>query len=249
MKSRTRRICFGLALAATLTAAIFLAHLGYLGGDPVSLHPAGSSKPAYSVVHLSGDMGNNVGESPSLIGRLNASGISVVSLNSLSFFRQQRSPNEIAGALGGLLRRAREEFGASRVVVIGQSFGADALVLGLARLPPAERARIHRIILVVPTRDAYLRATPSELFNIQPPQLATPPSARGLTWAPLLCIHGQRELDSLCPALTMANVTQVTLPGGHLLNHDREAVFRVIAAYLDVRRGGEGKPRSAGSRR
>ena len=55
---------------------------------------------------------------------------------------------------------------------------------------------------------------------------------RSIVWAPLTCIQGARESDSLCPLLTGTRAERIVLPGGHFLQHDDAGVARLIVARV-----------------
>ena len=221
------------ALLLTLTAAIVAgAYLGYFASDPVKMlvppKAAGAARQDVAVVMLSGDMGFNVGMGPAIAARFNADRIPVMGFNSLTYFRGERTPQEVERMVRGLIVRARREFGEAKLVFVGQSFGADALELGLAGLDPSARGQIAFISLIVPTDSIYLRASPNEMLNLSPADIPALPSARQLDWLPVVCIHGAEEPHSLCPLMTQPNVRKVTLPGGHFLNRDSGAVYAAV---------------------
>jgi type IV secretory pathway VirJ component len=218
--------------AAIAIAAGLLAYIGYFGGSVFTAVPATARAPAaeqdIAAVLLSGDMGFHVGLGPQVAERLAADGISVTGVNSLTYFRVRRSPSESAGLISQAIRRALAQPGVQRVVLIGQSFGADMVNAGLPGVPEALRRRILLVTLVVPGDTIDFRASPAELFDIELADAAALPSARTLNWLPVLCIHGQVEEHSLCPLLDMPNVQRVTLPGDHYLNHDPDRVYAAI---------------------
>jgi type IV secretory pathway VirJ component len=87
-------------------------------------------------------------------------------------------------------------------------------------------------VLVVPPDTTMYRASPAEIFDFGQRGIPAAPRARRLTDVPLLCVQGAQEDDSLCPALTMPNVTRVALPGGHMLNFDPDRLYAAIAPEL-----------------
>jgi type IV secretory pathway VirJ component len=117
------------------------------------------------------------------------------------------------------------------VIVIGQSFGADIARVALASLPPALRAQVAALVLVVPGTDAYFRADPLGFAYIGTPD-ADAAAARALDWLPVTCIRGEDETDSLCPTLLAPNVRRITLPGGHFLRMDHDLLVRTVFAAL-----------------
>jgi len=235
-----KRLLFALTVAIAVFAA-FLGYLGYFGG-PVFKDFAATAQPApdkvgLGAVLLSGDMGLQVGMAPKIATRLAAEGIPVVGINSLTFFKTERSPAENQALIISAMRHALTIKGVTHVVLIGQSFGADMLQAGLSAMPPPMRARVSLIALLVPGDTLDFRASPSELFNLRQPDAYALPSASHLTWAPVLCVHGVEETDSLCPLLHLPNARIVGLPGGHFLNRDVGRVEReVLRAITDLRR-------------
>lgn len=228
-----------LGLLGLVAAALFgfAVHIGYFGGavftDVPATAPAAPGRGGVAAVILSGDMGFKVGMGPRIARRLAADGIPVVGVNSLTYFRHERTPDDVAALVAAAARRALALGHARRLVLIGQSFGADMLHVGLTRLPPDLRARVRLVALVVPTDTLIFRASPSELFNWAKPDALALPTAQALTWVPVVCIHGEEETESLCPLLSQPNVSSFALPGGHPLHGDVDAVHRVLAAMID----------------
>jgi type IV secretory pathway VirJ component len=228
--TRLRRSSAIGAFAIAFIAA-FLAYIGYLGGPVFVVLPATShSDPAMaglSAVVLSGDMGFRIGMAPRIARKLADDGIPVVGVNSLTFFRHRRTPQEVTALIIDAARRAVALAPSNQLVLIGQSFGADMLHVGLAGAGPALRNRVRMVALVVPGETVSYRASPADLLGWSAPAPALK-TARALSWAPLICIHGIEESTSLCPHLRQANMRSVALPGGHLLRHDADALEAVI---------------------
>jgi len=217
-----------LLLAFALAAALYL-YAGYYTGPlhrdlPVA-HPD-PAKPA--IVILSGDMGNRLGMAPKIAARLNARGYAVVTVNSLTYFSPRRTPGEVTALIEATMTRAMRLGRTDRVVLIGQSFGADMIHAGLAEMPLAHRKPIRLVVLVVPGKDIVFRASPIELAGIETPDQHALRTASKLTWIPVICIRGADEDNSLCPELVMPNVWRIVLPGGHKLNSDDGALEAAI---------------------
>lgn len=238
---RRRTIRITLGVVALLLAAFtgFLGYIGYLGG-PVyfEVPPTRPTPPAakgLAVVLISGDMGFKVGMGPKIAQRFAADGVPVLGVSSLAYFRHERTPAEIQALVADAARRALAFGHADRLVLIGQSFGADMMHIGLAGLPADLRARVKIVELVVPTDTVFYRASPSEMFNWVKPDAMALPTARRLTWVPALCVQGAEETDSLCPMLTQPNMRRVALPGGHPLRWDADALYRTLrGAVADI---------------
>lgn len=231
-----------LALAGLLLALLalgdFYVWAGYYHGPlyrDLASAAAGPDRPA--IVMLSGDMGNKVGMTPPVSRRINRRGYAVVTVNSLAYFSPRRTPQEAATLIENAMARAMRLGRTHRVVLIGQSFGADMLHAGLAAMPAAERTPISAVILIVPGHDIIFRASPIELAGLEIPDQLALPTASQLDWAPLTCIWGIKENDSLCPELTLPGVRKIALPGGHKLQSDdaalEAAIYPAIAHATD----------------
>lgn len=213
---------------------VWLTWLGTFSPDPFTnvMPVAGAPHRDVAAVVLSGDMGFRVGMSRQVASRLAAEGIAVVGVNSLSFFHTTRTPAEATGLIEAAMQRAQALGHVRRVVLIGQSFGADMLHVGLAGLPVMLRPQVAMVALVVPGATVAYRASPGEIFTFLLPEADARPTARRLGWAPLLCIHGMEEAASLCPLLRRPNLAVIALPGGHPLHHDVDALYRSIHAAM-----------------
>jgi type IV secretory pathway VirJ component len=228
------------AVAIALLCTAFY-WLGYFGGQDISDFPATVAAPparrGLAAIVISGDMGLAFGMGHDVAHALAADGIPVIGVNSLSFFRFRRTPTEVAALLSTVTRRALALPGIDRVAVVGQSFGADVLPLGVSSLPPELRAHIAFVGLVVPAGTMELRASPSEIFSWGEPEIPILPFVRKLNWMPGVCIGGIAETDSLCPSVTQANFSRVMLPGGHPLHRDSATVHAVLIHRLDTALG------------
>ncbi|MBB4098785.1 AcvB/VirJ family lysyl-phosphatidylglycerol hydrolase [Sphingomonas kyeonggiensis] len=235
---RHRKLKVMLAALALLLAAFtgWLGYIGYLGGpvyfDIAPIRPTPPAAKGLAVVLISGDMGFKIGMGPEIAKRFAAEGVPVVGVSSLAYFRKERTPAEVQALIADAARRALAFGHADRLVLIGQSFGADMMHVGLTGLPADLRAKVKMVALVVPTDTVFYRASPSELFNWAKPDAMALPTGRQLTWVPTLCVQGAEEKDSLCPMLTQSNVRRVALPGGHMLHHDPDTLFKTLHAGI-----------------
>lgn len=232
---RPLRFIAGLSILIGIAGLIAAWYVGYFASDPITLFKPRERAGDTKIVFLSGDLGLNMGMGPRIVERIAGTGYPVVGFNSLTYFRKERSEQEVTRVVTDLMDRADQEFGPGPIVMIGQSFGADALQLALSNLAPKQRARIRSVVLVVPTDTIYMRASPAEMLNFTPADLPALPSARTLDWAPVLCIHGQAEDHSLCTLLRNRNVKVLALPGGHYLDHDVAPVVIAIERWLSTR--------------
>lgn len=246
-----------LAAAALAGFAGWLGHIGYFGGDTyfeISPFETSSSKPSALVpprtvaVLFSGDMGFRIGMGPKIAARLSADGVPVLGVNSLVEFRREHTPAEVRAFIAASVRHGLAFAHADRVILIGQSFGADMLQVGATGLPEDLRSKVQMVALVVPGDTVIFRASPAELFDWAKPDAPALPTARQLTWAPAICIYGRDEKNSLCPLLHQPNMQRVGLPGAHSLGHDPDALYAALRRKIVETVKPDNITKSSGSR-
>ena len=206
--------------------------LGYFGGPIYTLV---QSKPERALpasrgtmaIYFSGDLGFNTGMGPKITRDLADHGIPVLGVNSLTLFAHQQSPAATEAIVSRAVDHALEVNGVTRLVLIGQSFGANALIEGARGLSPSQRAHISLIVPLTPSDITVLQATPGGVVDLGPTFPALP-AARALNWRPVVCVQGQKESHGLCPQWQQSNVRMIALPGGHFLNDDTTLVARTI---------------------
>lgn len=221
-------------LAALLAGAgAYCRYLGYPDGRVFTLVHAARAPADHGrvAIFFSGDLGFNTGMGPVIAGHMARGGLPVLGVNSLTAFARRQSAEETGRLVEQAARRALALPGARRLVLVGQSFGANMLLAGLHRLPPPLRDRVEMVALIVPADTMLFRATPGGVFDFGDDGPARP-AARALDWAPVLCIHGAEESHSLCPAWRQPNVRSVALPGGHFLRDDSARVAATLLRAL-----------------
>lgn len=220
-------------VAVLLCAALgFLIASGYLSRDPLTLFAASGRRAGVTAIYFSGDAGLRFGMGPATSTALAARGIPVVGVNSATLFRRHRTRAELDAIVAAAVREGLARAGDDRLVLIGQSYGADVLQTGLAALPSALRARIAGVVLVVPGADVFFRADPTGLLYRTAADSDGRATLRSLGWARLTCIYGVREPDSACPGLHLPDATVVPMRGGHFLQHDSAGLIRHVLAAI-----------------
>jgi type IV secretory pathway VirJ component len=187
-----------------------------------------------AAVLVSGDMGLAAGMGHRIAERLERAGVPVLGVNSPAYFMVRRTPGEIDDLIEHAARRTLAGHPTARLVLIGQSFGADVLPVGVNRLPPDLRGRLALVVLIVPTRTAYYGISPAEYFEFGTPDARAVVEASAMRDVPVLCIRGERERQSLCPELRGPNVRRIALPGGHMLNRDAARLFAALRPAVEA---------------
>lgn len=243
MSRRRRSALAGAVLAVALLALGIRALRGSaLAGEgapgvedlPLVEVPApGASAPGGGMmaVVMSGD-GGWVGVSRSVAGALARQGIPTVGWNSLRYYRTPRTPQEAAEDLQRVVDTYGAAWGRPRVLLVGYSFGADALPFLVSRLPADVRGRVAGIAVVAMGRDAAFEFHFRDWISRETTQFRVVPEVRGLGRVPLLCVYGARDRETkvACPLLRDTGARVVRLPGGHYF---RDAQGRVNRAVLE----------------
>ncbi|MFD1610643.1 AcvB/VirJ family lysyl-phosphatidylglycerol hydrolase [Sphingomonas tabacisoli] len=232
MARRYRRWLWAtLALVAAGLAALAWS-VGFFDRDPDRFFDAGPRRPKYAAVLFSGDLGLRYGMSSHIAVALKDKGVPVLGISSPAAFPTRKTRAETDRIVAHAIRDALKRTGASQVLLMGQSFGADIARVGLRDLPPVLRPKVAAAVLVVPGSDAFFRADPSNLTYHTAPDAGSEEAAR-IDWLPIVCVQGSAERDSLCPVLTQRNARRAVLPGGHFLQRNHELLTRTIMKSLD----------------
>ena len=184
------------------------------------------------VVFLSGDGGLWGDLDVQLAKRMVEDGYAVVGLDSRIWFSDERKPNEIAARIAGLLRQYLPRTHASRVVLAGYSFGADAIPIAYNRLAPEWRQQIAAMVLMIPSRVTMLQVTLAERTGLISGDYDLIPEYNRMPAGAVICIYGQDEAAVAgCTLPQMNGATLIELPGGHHFDYDAKKLGdRVIAA-------------------
>lgn len=225
----------GVRVAAVTSAFVcaLVAAAGYFDPQPYHLYPGKPPVRDIAVVNVSGDMGLRFLLGASTSRGLTEHHVTVLGVSSPVVFRRHRTRAEVDAFVANVVREGLARSGARRVVVMGQSFGADVVQTGLADLPADLRAKVAGIILALPGDTVYFRADPTGYAYTGKPDSIAATTADTLTWAPLTCIYGVEETDSLCPKLKVPGATIVGMPGGHNLRHDAQGLLKHVLAAVD----------------
>jgi len=229
-RTPSRRLRRGIIMSGLVSAiiCILVALAGYFDRDPYSLYPAKGRALPIAAVNFSGDMGVRFLLGASTMRGLTEHGVPTMAVVTPALFRRHRTRVEVDRIVADGIRTALARTGARRIVVIGQSYGADVVQTGLADLPADLRARVAAIVLILPGETVFFRADPSGIEYYGTPDNDGPTTANTLNWAPLTCIYGIEEDDSLCPRLRVPGARIVGMPGGHNIHHDERALLRHV---------------------
>ena len=229
-RTARRRLAWIVAVAVCVLAVmtVLAAIAGFFDRDPVRLFAAEGARRPIGVLYVSGDMGLRFGPAPYMVKGLAAQGIAVVAINAPTAFRRRQTRAGVDTAVADGVRRALAETHAARLVLIGQSYGADIVQTGLVALPADLRRHVAGVVLVVPGTSVFFRADPTGLAYRGVPDSQGIATLRRLTWTPVTCIYGVAETDSVCPHVRLSNLRAIGMPGGHFLGSDHAGLLRHI---------------------
>ena len=153
-------------------------------------------------------------------------GVPTLGVDSLRYFLTSRSPQEAADDLAVSLRRYAALWNRRDIVLVGYSFGADALPAIIPRLPADLRDHVKSVVLIGtgPTGDLTFR--PSSWFDhFGPDAYPVVPAIAALKGMKMSCVYGDQERHDVCATLPIA---QIRLPGGHHFNHDYAGLGQAV---------------------
>jgi type IV secretory pathway VirJ component len=228
--------------AATTLEAVILPHLppatkaSDVADLPLIELPSDKPSDQMAVV-LSGDGGwrdidMNLAED------LRKAGVPVIGWDALRYFWREKTPDGTAEDLAAVMQIYMAKWQASRVALIGYSFGADVLPFAYNRLPPDLQGHVVQMSLLGFANRADFEITMTGW-------LGAPPSADALPVAPELahvppgmiqCFYGADDEDSDC--LSLAKGAEIVKkPGGHHFDGDYAGLAQDILAGLQRRSG------------
>lgn len=161
--------------------------------------------------------------------RLAQNGVPTVGVDSLNYFHIRRAPQAAAADLAALLRQYEIQWGRSKVVLIGYSFGADALPAIIPDLPADLRAHISRLVLIGTGPTGDLQFHPVSWLDIAAGDaFPVAPAIAALKNLKITCVYGDQEKHDICPALPDAQVAKIRLPGDHHFGKDYAALGAAV---------------------
>lgn len=231
MKPRSRLIALSAAVAAIVAASAFTAAFArstppWKGPVVVSSAQAGDTV----AVLYSGDGGWGPLDQK-VARRLADNGMPTLGVNSLAYFSTDRTADSIAADLARTLRAYEQQWGRRKVVLIGYSFGADALPAIIPKLPDDVRGQISRVVLIGTGPDGDLRFHPASWLNLAPrDSFPVAPAIAALKGVRITCVYGDKERRDICPDLPDDEVAKIRLPGGHHFNGDYATLGQAVLA-------------------
>jgi type IV secretory pathway VirJ component len=207
-----------------------------LGDLPLIEVPSPGSTKRVLAVHITGDGGWGVTDAGIAKG-LVAEGVPVVGLSSLKYFWTRRTPESAAADLERILKHYLRAWDKDEAVVIGYSFGADALLFMYNRLTEETRARVRLLVLMGPSAAANFEIRFSSLLGRTDfsDNLPTLPEMEKIPALAVLCFYGEEDKTNLCGALASRGVRSIPVKSGHRFGRNFQPIVEAILKELGPR--------------
>ena len=185
---------------------------------PLLRFPARSAPAAGIAIVLTGDGGwRAIDEGVSDV--LRDHGATVGGFLTNRYFRTARTVDEVSCDLDRVITDSHAA--GQPVLLVGYSRGAETIAVALPHL--RSRDAVTLAALLAPSRSASMRIG---LFGRAEANVAIAPASLSGAGR-VLCMHGDKERDTLCEALG-PNAVRVTWPGGHHFGGDYAGIGRRI---------------------
>jgi len=170
---------------------------------------------------------------------LQADGVPTVGWDSLRYFWSRKTPEETAKALALIMKAYMAKWHATKVALIGYSFGADVMPFAYNRLPADLRSHVASMALLGFAQNADFEITVSGWLGAATSEDALPikPEIAKVPPALIQCFYGEDEDDTMCPALAASGVEQIKTTGGHHFDGDYDKLAKRILDGLRKRAG------------
>lgn len=157
-------------------------------------------------------------------------GVSVVGFNSLKYFWNARTPEEMAHDLELTLKHYAAKWGAERFIVVGYSIGADVLPFMTGRMSEETKAKLAAVAMLGPGTHADFEFHLSNWLTTENVPEGAPmiPEMAKLSKTRVLLVCGDEEEGTLCQNYQAPNLTALVVPGGHHFNKEYDHIALAI---------------------
>ena len=200
----------------------------------------GDTSNTFAVL-LTGD-GGWAGLDQELADHLAQAGVATVGLNSLKYFWTERPPQQAANDLARVIRHYLAAWNKDRVLLVGYSFGADALPFIANRLPSDLQELVASVTLLGISANASFEIHVAGWIGADSDGPATRPELTALLTsgryngalntkgARVLCLYGDGDKDTICPDLANG-VTRLPIGKGHHFSGEYATMADEILAF------------------
>ena len=182
------------------------------------------------IIYLTGDGGWNR-FSENLVHEFEKQGYGVVSLNSLKYFWNKKSPENLARDLGSVSDHYLKDWNKRSLIIVGYSFGADVASFLPGYLSSRIREKIKKVALLSPSASTDFVIRIGDLLGLSDNDNGKFKVGQEIekSQLPVICIFGKRESLLLKKHLKSGNGLSVyELPGGHRFDNNYNQLVQLI---------------------
>lgn len=223
---------FSMAPANAHSQAWSVADSGSISDLPVFEVPA-KSPGKIVAIFMTGD-GGWATLDRRVVDQLTQHGIAVAVMNSRSYLSHRKTPDDVGRDLTRLSKHFMAKWQSDSIIIAGYSRGADFAPFGVSRMPADVRSRVVLVAMLGPSTRAGFEFHLIDLVASphRPTDVATVPELIKLKGMRMLCVYGEDEKDSACPASPSGLMQTVSTSGGHHFDDDFAHLGQLIVAAL-----------------
>lgn len=191
-----------------------------------------SDKNDTLVVILSGD-GGWASLDKEIAGAFQGKGYAVVGLDSLKYFWQKKTPDNIAQDLSRIARYYLGAWKKKKIIWLGYSMGADVLPFGLSRLEESLKRATAGAVYLGLSKSAEFEFHFTNWLTSSDSSSGLPisPEIKKISTLKNICVRGLDESSSGCDELE-APVKTIKVDGGHHFNGEYEKLAKLLIEAL-----------------
>ncbi|HEY0930416.1 MAG TPA: AcvB/VirJ family lysyl-phosphatidylglycerol hydrolase [Gemmatimonas sp.] len=162
-------------------------------------------------------------------------GVAVVGLNSRSWLTSAtRTSDSLNHDSVQLLRHYMAAWHRDRILLVGYSRGAGFAALLAEQLPPDLRSKVIGVALLGMEHTASFEFHLMDLVRTvnRPSDIAVKPFIELISMAPVLCVYGTTEDDTVCPELDATRVHILRRDGDHHFDRNYPQLARDLLAKV-----------------
>lgn len=167
---------------------------------------------------------------------LSSHGVSVIGLNSLKYFWNAKTPDEMSRDLERILTHYGEKWGAEKYIVVGYSIGADVMPFMAGRMSDATKEKLALVAMLGPGTHADFEFHLSNWLSTENVPEGAPmiPEMAKLAKTRVLLVCGSEENGTLCQNYQSPNARNMVVPGGHHFNSEYGHIAETIMQEAGV---------------
>lgn len=162
-------------------------------------------------------------------------GVAVAGINSRAWLTSAtRTPDSLTYDSAALLRHYMARWQRDRILLVGYSRGAGFAAMLAEQLPADLRTRVEGVVLLGMEHTASFEFHLMDLVRTvnRPTDILVKPYIERIVNAPVVCVYGTTEGDTVCPELDAKRIHLIKRDGDHHFDRDYTALARDVLAIV-----------------